>query len=296
MVTSSAPPSATEVTDACSATNQHYELPAELFAAYLDPRLKYSSGWYDTAGTTLAEAQTAKLRYVARCLAVTPGARVLDIGCGWGSLVLFMATEYGCRVTGVTPSATQAEYITGLAAERGVAGQVDIKLGRFSGLDLDAGRYDAVSMLGSIIHMPDREVVLNRVARLLRRDGRLYLSESCFRNAATYDEFAGRPGTRHVTKGIFGFADMVPLSVLVEAVEVSGLSLVGLDDLTGHYKRTIEDWESLAVANRDTIERVAPGQFEPLVRYLHAANAGWGYTTKHYALTAAKARYGLAAT
>lgn len=275
--------------EARRATNQHYELPTAFFAAYLDRRLKYSSGLYHHPNAALDEAQTAKLHFVAERLDVSVGDHVLDIGCGWGSLILFMAAEYGCHATGVTPSATQAAYIAARAEELGVADLVRVELGSFGSLGL-AGRYDAVSMLGSIIHMPDRGAVLAQVKGLLRRGGALYLSESCFRNRRTYEEFSGRPGTRHVTEGIFGFADMVPLSALVEAVESAGLSLTGLTDLTAHYQRTIADWETRATANRDAIEAAAPGMFDPLIRYLQTANAGWGYTTKHYALTAAKVR------
>jgi cyclopropane-fatty-acyl-phospholipid synthase len=277
--------------EARRATNRHYELPTAFFAAYLDRRLKYSSGLYQDPGTTLDQAQTAKLHFVAQRLGVSPGCRVLDIGCGWGSLVLFMAKEYGCRVTGVTPSATQAAYIIGRAEELGVADRVRIERGSFSDLGLD-GRYDAVTMLGSIIHMPDRTLVLEEAKGLLRRSGVLYLSESCFRNWRTYEEFSARPGTRHVTEGIFGFADMVPLSALVEAVESAGLSLTGLTDLTVHYRRTTMDWETRAQANRNDIEKAAPGMFDPLIRYLQTASAGWGYTTKHYALTATRSRLG----
>jgi cyclopropane-fatty-acyl-phospholipid synthase len=273
------------------ATNRHYELPTEFFAAYLDRRLKYSSGLYQGPDTTLEEAQTAKLHFVAQRLGVSPGCRLLDIGCGWGSLVLFMAAEYGCQVTGVTPSAPQAAHITGRAGELGVADRVRIERGSFGDLDL-ADRYDAVSMLGSIIHMPDRTEVLKKVKGLLRQGGALYLSESCFRSWRVYEEFAARPGTRHVTEGIFGFADMVPLSALVESVESAGLSLTGLTDLTAHYLRTTTDWETRALANRDAIEAAAPGMFDPLIQYLQTASAGWGYTTKHYALTAVKSRLG----
>ena len=277
--------------EARQATNRHYELPPAFFAAYLDPRLKYSSGLYQDRGTTLDQAQTAKLHFVARQLGVSAGSQVLDIGCGWGSLTLFMAAEYGCLVTGVTPSAPQAEYISERAEELGVAGRIRIERGSFSQLALE-GRYDAATMLGSIIHMPDRVAVLEKVRGALRQNGVLYLSESCFRNWRTYEEFSARPGTVHVTEDIFGFADMVPLSALVQAMESAGLSLTGLTDLTAHYLRTTTDWETRAMANRDAIEEAAPGMFEPLIRYLQTASAGWGYTAKHYALTAMKSRLG----
>jgi cyclopropane-fatty-acyl-phospholipid synthase len=277
--------------DAVRATNQHYELPPEVFAAFLDRRMKYSSALYSSEAKTLDEAQTAKLHYVADCLGLTGGESVLDIGCGWGSVVIFLATEYGCRVTGVTPSERQREFIFSRAAELGVEDRIEIVHGSFSAIEL-TGRYDGVTMLGSIIHMPDRTVVLARVNGLLKPGGRLYLSESCFRSHQVYAKFNGRPGTRHVLGDIFGFADMVPLSVLVEAVESSGLSLCDLRDLTSHYLRTIEDWEGRAVAGKDAIEQAVPGLYGGLIRYFQTANAGWGYTSKHYALTAVKARFG----
>ncbi|MEE1753794.1 SAM-dependent methyltransferase [Streptomyces sp. SP18CS02] len=272
-------------------TNQHYELPPEVFQAFLDERIKYSSALYRSPTDTLEEAQTAKLHFVADRLGLTGGECLLDIGCGWGSLTLFMAQEYGCEVTGITPSAPQAEYIREKAAKAGLTPLVDIRVGSFSDVAVD-GRYDAATMLGSIIHMPDRVAVLRKTFQLLNRQGRLYLSESCFRNTETYREFVQRPGTRHVTETIFGFADMVPLSTLAEAVESAGFSLTALDDLTAHYHRTIEEWEARALANRERIEEVAPGMSEPLLRYLRTANAGWGYTSKHYALTASKSRLG----
>jgi cyclopropane-fatty-acyl-phospholipid synthase len=283
--------SAVAVDQARLATNKHYELPPEVFAAFLDKRLKYSSGLFLSQDATLEEAQTAKLRFVADRLGLSGGERLLDIGCGWGSLTLFMAVELGCRVTGVTPAAAQAAYIHQAAKESGVSELVDIVVGGFSAAPV-TGRFDAVTMLGSIIHMPDRVEVLRKAHSLLRNGGRLYLSESSFRSTELYEEFTARPGTRHVTEGIFGFADMLPFSVLIAAVESAGFSLTALDDLTRHYLRTIEEWERRAVANCDVIEEVAPGMSEPLERYLRTANAGWGYTTKHYALTATRSRMG----
>lgn len=275
--------------DARDATARHYGLPVEVFAAFLDRRLKYSSGLYETPETSLDDAQTAKLAFVADRLDVHAGDRVLDVGCGWGSLVLFLAGELGCTVTGVTPSPTQAAYVTDRAADTGLDEHVRVRLGSISDLDLDE-RYDAAALLGSIVHMPDRAAVARKVHRALRSGGRLYLSESCFRNEAIYREFATRPGTQHVVHEIFGFADMVPLSALVRTVEDAGFSLTGLTDLTAHYRRTTTDWRLRAAANADAIDAVMPGLAAEIVRYLDTATAGWGYTTKHYALTAAKTR------
>ncbi|AHH97311.1 hypothetical protein GCM10010174_72580 [Kutzneria viridogrisea] len=277
--------------EAYQATNKHYELPAELFAIYLDRRLKYSSGLYTDEHTDLDQAQTNKLHFVARQLGLRGGERLLDIGCGWGSLILFMAQEYGCHATGVTPSRPQADYIRARAEETGVTDLITLRPGSFTEVEV-AGQFDAVTMLGSIVHMPNRTEVLRKVHGLLRRNGSLYLSESCFRDHATYREFSRRPGTTHVTEAIFGFADMVPVSVLVEAVESAGFSLTGLTDLTAHYHRTIEQWEQRVQEQRERVEQVAPGMGEPLIRYLRTANAGWGYTTKHYALSALKSRMG----
>jgi cyclopropane-fatty-acyl-phospholipid synthase len=273
------------------ATNKHYELPVELFATYLDRRLKYSSGLYQDEHTDLDAAQTNKLRFVARQLGLRGGERLLDVGCGWGSLILFMAQEYGCHATGVTPSGPQTEHIRELARQAGVAELITVVQGSFSDVEV-TGRFDAVTMLGSIVHMPDRVEVLRKVHGLLRRNGSLYVSESCFRDHVTYREFSQRPGTLHVTEGIFGFADMVPLSVLVAGIESAGFSLTGLTDLTAHYHRTIEQWEQRAAQARDRIEQLAPDMYEPLIRYLRTANAGWGYTTKHYAISGLKSRLG----
>lgn len=275
------------VEHAREATNTHYELPPEYFAAFLDRRMKYSSGLYRGESMSLDDAQTAKVRFVGEQLKLQAGSDLLDIGCGWGSFTLFAADELGCNVTAITPAASQAEHIRRQAADRGISDRVRVLVGAFTELTVD-GRYDGVSMLGSIIHMPDQRQVLTDARQLLRPGGRLYLSESCFRSEEMYAEFNSRPGTVHVMETTFGFADMVPLSRLVAAAESAGFSLTGLTDLTDDYYRTIEAWIDNAKRNRETVDRY--GNSEELLRYLEVANAGWGFTSKHYALVAARRR------
>lgn len=274
-------------------TNQHYDQDPRIFGLFLDPLRKYSSGLYATPQTTLAEAQVAKLHYVAGRLEVTDGARLLDVGCGWGSLALFMAREYRAQVVGISPAGRQHDYITSRVAELGLGDRVHIVTGAFEDSTIDqipAGGFDGVSMLGSIVHMPDLGHAMRRARALLRRGGRYYVSESCFRNAATRAAFDTGPGLDFIRDSIFGWGDMRPLSDLVRAAEDAGFSVVSVDDLTDDYRRTIEDWHANVAANADAIDAIRPGYAATLTHYLEVANAGWGYTTKHYALTCKKAR------
>jgi len=285
--TAPAPPAAAERP---GETNQHYDLDPEIFGLFLDPLRKYSSGLYRTEGITLAEAQIAKLRFVADRLGLAEGARLLDVGCGWGSLILFMAREYGCDVTGVSPAGRQHAYIAARAAELGLTDRVATVVGRFEEVPLSERSFDAVTMLGSIVHMPDVDLAVRRARAMLRRGGTFYVSESCFRNAATRDEFDRRPGTEFARNTIFGWGDMRPLSELVRAVEDAGFSVISVDDLTEDYRRTIDDWLARVAASAAEIDALRPGTSAELTRYLEVANAGWGYTTKHYALVCRKAR------
>jgi cyclopropane-fatty-acyl-phospholipid synthase len=272
------------------ATNQHYDQDPELFGLFLDPLRKYSSGLYESPSDTLATAQERKLRFVACRLDLTGGETLLDVGCGWGSLLLFMAAEYGCRTTGISPAPRQHAYIAERARERGIADLVHTEATDFEHAGLPLRSFDAITMLGSIVHMPSLDDAFGKARRLLRRGGTLYVSESCFRSSAARDAHGGRAGTEFVRDGIFGWGDMRPLSALVQSAEDAGFSVIAVDDLTAHYHRTIEDWLVNVRRSRPQIEEIAPGYAAELERYLEIANAGWGYTTKHYALTCSNSR------
>jgi cyclopropane-fatty-acyl-phospholipid synthase len=298
---------------AADASNHHYDLPPRIFELFLDESLKYSVGLFERPGRedhddrpgrealerdddTLEAAQLRKLEFIARELRVGPGARVLDVGCGWGSLVGFLARR-GCRVTGITPSPRQAEFIERRSREvlaAPGAGSVTVLRGTFEDqvgtAELAERSFDAIAFVGSIVHLPDKAAALARAHRLLAHHGRLYLSETCFRSEKRYAQFSTSAEFGFIRDEIFGWGDCVPVSRYVAQLESAGFSLAGMVDLTANYRRTIEEWRRRAERNRTGIDEICPGYTDRLLRYFDICNASWGFTTKQYALTAARER------
>jgi cyclopropane-fatty-acyl-phospholipid synthase len=271
-------------------TNQHYDQDPRIFELFLGKYMKYSSGYYLSDTDTLETAQRQKIDFVVDRLHLRPSDRLLDIGCGWGSLLLDIADRFDVRAVGLTPAPSQYEHVLSKVAERGLVNRVSVINGYFEDESLEYGAYDAVAMLGSIVHMRDLDYVYSRVRKLLRPGGYFYVSESCFRSENHRKEFGPRSSTTFVRNSIFGWGDMRPVSDLVKAAEDAGWSIVSIDDLTSHYKQTIDAWLANIVARRDRIDDIGPGMSTDLIEYLETANAGWGYTTKHYALTCKKSR------
>ncbi|GAA1854355.1 hypothetical protein GCM10009836_38030 [Pseudonocardia ailaonensis] len=271
-------------------TNQHYDLDPRVFGLFLDESRKYSSGWYLGPEDSLELAQQQKMNLVADLVHAQAGRRVLDIGSGWGALVLHLAGVRGCDVTGISPAPKQREFVEKRARQRGLADRVRIVTSPFEDATGLPTKLDAITALGSVVHMPDLPAVFGKARGLLRRDGLMYVSESCFRSQAIRARFDEVEGTDFVREAIFGNGELRPLSELVAAAEDAGFSIETSVDLTRHYHRTIEQWIENVRANRAALERIQPGIAAQLEHYLDISNAGWGYTTKHYALVLRNAR------
>jgi cyclopropane-fatty-acyl-phospholipid synthase len=280
-----------DAAQAAEATNIHYEQPAELFETFLGRHMKYTCALFSGAGNSLDDAQEAYLRVIARQLGLSRDERVLDVGCGWGSLTLFLAGQLGCHVVGVTPSQVQAGYVERRAADAGAAPLVRVEKGPFQTVALPERSFDAVAMVEVIEHLPEHREPLVKAYRLLRPGGRLFLSASCYRSQADKEEFESRPASMHALS-LYGFTAMSPLSCLLAEMEDAGFSIAGLIDTTAHYGPTMDHWQRGIERNRDLMEAVQPGFAGELVRYFDTARASWGYTAKHYAITAVRSRMG----
>jgi cyclopropane-fatty-acyl-phospholipid synthase len=243
-----------------AANEQHYEVPTELFELMLGPHLKYSSAWWGPGVGSLGEAEAAMLALTAERAELRDGQDVLELGCGWGSLTLWMAERYpASRITAVSNSATQRELILKRAAERGLD-NLTVLTRDVEHLELDVASFDRVVSVEMFEHVRNHRELTERIARWLRPGGKLFVhvfahtSEAYpFETGASADWMA-----RHFfTGGLMPSDDLLLHSVRELAIEdhwvVSGT----------HYARTLQAWLDRLDAARDRAVQLLEDAYGP---------------------------------
>lgn len=232
----------------------HYDLSRELFSLFLDESLQYSCAYFQTPSATLAEAQQAKMRHIASKLLLQPGQRVLDIGCGWGSLGIYLAKTADVQVTGVTLSKEQLEVAQARAKAAGLEGQVDFKLMDYR--EEAAAGFDRIVSVGMFEHVGVKHYpeFFAKVEELLKPDGVALLHAIGRRDGPGFTN----PWLR---KYIFPGGYSPALSEVLPVVERTGLWVTDIEVLRLHYAETLKAWRENFEAHRDQVRKLYDERF-----------------------------------
>ncbi|MGY1639697.1 class I SAM-dependent methyltransferase [Geodermatophilus sp. SYSU D00703] len=220
-----------------AAISHHYDLSNDFYRLVLGPSMVYSCAVWESPATGLEAAQEAKLDLVCRKLALAEGTRLLDVGCGWGSLALHAAQRYGARVVGVTLSAAQAELARARVAEAGLADRVEIRVQDYR--DVADGPFDAISSIGMAEHVGAAGMAgyARALHDLLRPGGRL-LNHAISWNAGAADW----DNDTFITRFVFPDGELLSLAGTVAALEDERLEVLDVEALRRHYGLTLRAW------------------------------------------------------
>ena len=231
----------------------HYDLDGRLYALFLDADQQYSCAYFEEPNQSLDDAQLAKKRHLAAKLRVEPGASVLDIGCGWGGLALYLAEVAGARVTGITLSQEQYARAQQRALERGRAKNAIFRLEDYRDV---TGRFDRIVSVGMFEHVGVGfyDTFFRKGAQLLADDGVFLLHT------------IGRSGPPSVTnpwiaKYIFPGGYIPALSEVLTAIQHAGLMVTDVEILQLHYAETLKAWRKRFLAHREDVGRLYDGRF-----------------------------------
>ena len=224
-----------------AAIAHHYDLPNDFYRLLLDDHMAYSSAYFTRHGQSLHDAQTAKLDMICRKLDLKPGMHLLDVGCGWGSLVLHAAQRYGVRATGITLSAQQRDFTVTRAAERGLTESVEVRLQDyrdFGNLPTSQAAFDAVASIEMGEHVGERFYprYVGILHGALKQGGRLLLQQMSRRA----DSAPG--GGAFIEAYIAPDMHMRPLWQTLRYLQGAGFEIRSVGAMREHYARTAEHW------------------------------------------------------
>lgn len=231
----------------------HYDLDGRLYRLFLDADMQYSCAYFETPDSTLDDAQLAKKRHIAAKLLVKPGQRVLDIGCGWGGLGLYLAEMTGADVTGVTLSEEQLGVANARASELNLSDRAKFRLQDYRETP---GPFDRIASVGMFEHVgvDYYETYFKRCAELLKDDGVMVL-HSIGRSEG--------PGITNpwIAKYIFPGGYIPAVSEVLPAIERAGLIVDDIEILRLHYAETLKAWRERFLARREEAAKLYDERF-----------------------------------
>jgi cyclopropane-fatty-acyl-phospholipid synthase len=267
-----------------AAIQYHYDVGNDFYQLFLDERMVYSCAYFPTGGEDLDAAQEAKLDLICRKLRLQQGERLLDIGCGWGGLLIFAAQRYGVTGMGVTLSAAQHELARTRVAEAGLEDRIRIELRDYRSLQAES--FDKIVSVGMFEHVGRSGMAeyFRKVFEILKAGG-LFLNHSIASRPGTYRGATARALSKLLdqylvgnlafrTRYVFPDGELLPVSEANLEAETAGFEVRDVENLREHYALTLRHWLGRLRDNRD---RAVELSGEPMYRLWEMYLAGSAY-------------------
>jgi cyclopropane-fatty-acyl-phospholipid synthase len=254
-----------------AAISHHYDVSNRFYELVLGPSMTYTCACYPTADATLEQAQEHKYDLVCRKLGLRPGMRLLDVGCGWGGMVLHAATHYGVRALGVTLSAKQAEWGSKAIAQAGLHELAEVRHANYR--DVTERGYDAVSSIGLTEHIGLRNLpgYFRFLHSRLRPGGRLL--NHCITRPTTTEPSRT---DAFIDRYVFPDGELEGVGTIVSAMQDNGIEVRHEENLREHYGRTLAGWcANLAEHWDDAVREVGAGRARVWQLYMTGSRLGF---------------------
>jgi cyclopropane-fatty-acyl-phospholipid synthase len=252
------------------AVRHHYDVSNAFYRLLLGPSLVYSCAYFATPDDDLETAQERKLELICRKLRLAPGERLLDIGCGWGSLIMHAARHHGVRAVGITLSEPQAELARDRIRDAGLGDRCEIRVADYR--EIDDGPYDKLASVGMYEHVGSAQLDVYgaRIAGLLRPGG-LALNHGISRLHS-----APPGGKTFIGRFVFPDGELPPVANVIAALQHAGLETRDVESLREHYELTLRRWLANLDESRDrAIAEIGPERERIWRLYLTASASGF---------------------
>jgi cyclopropane-fatty-acyl-phospholipid synthase len=257
------------------AVRYHYDVSNEFYGAWLDPAMVYSCAYFEDGGEDLATAQQKKIDHILRKIDLRPGQRLLDIGCGWGALVMRAARAYGAHCVGITLSENQTRLAREQIERAGLSHLVDIRLQDYRDV---TGQFERITSVGMFEHVGVQNLsdYFARINALLTEGG------IAMNHGLTTTDVDSRAspygGGEFIDKYVFPHGELAHLSTVIRTMQEGGLEVRDVENLRRHYARTCAIWTENFERNAEQIKRLTdPKRF----RIWHVYLAGCTYAFNH---------------
>ncbi|MEO9190628.1 MAG: cyclopropane-fatty-acyl-phospholipid synthase family protein [Acetobacteraceae bacterium] len=261
------------------AIGYHYDVSNDFYALWLDRRMIYSCAYFHTGAENIDTAQEQKLDHICRKLRLTEGDRLLDIGCGWGGLLIWAAQNHGLRGVGVTLSRAQAELAQARVAEAGLQDRIEIRLQDYRDIE-GAASFDKIVSVGMVEHVGTANLptYFAAIARLLKPGG-LMLNHG-ITVADRHGRAQGPPGGEFIDNLVFPGGELAHVSRILFEVAGAGLEMLDVEDLRPHYPRTLLHWvRRVQASEAQAIAAAGAERYRIWRMYMagmaYAFDAGW---------------------